>query len=311
MIGLTKYIENILEKRGAVSGKNSWNKIVDYIYKNKAIFKNKDIFIDDPKILSPWMYSVSIISPDNASGELYYAAYRDDLSEVIDGKMKIVIEVLDINTIKKGLLDHELQHAFDDWIAKARRNKPLIDDSQYKLETGYEDKKEESAPNSCTYTKKANCNDFFYMFKWCTYFFNNTEVNAFSREFDRYLSYKRYKKYEINMDKYVTELNDYNGSGPMVMLNTLYDILRYIDKYIEDSEHVDWDYIAAGIQLGWSKKYLGKNIYGKDSKDSVIKTIQYIIDNKAKYAFEKFRKILENHMMKGMTVYDFPWWWKK
>ena len=112
------------------------------------------------------------------------------------------------------------------------------------------------------------------------------------------------------MDKYVTELNDYNGSGPMVMLNTLHDILRYIDKYIEDNEHVDWDYIAAGIQLGWSKKYLGKNIYGKDSKDSVIKTIQYIIDNKAKYAFEKFRKILENHMMKGMAVYDFPWWWK-
>ena len=37
---------------------------------------------------------------------------------------------------------------------------------------------------------------------------------------------------------------------------------------------------------------------------------KYIIDNKAKYAFEKFRKILENHMMKGMAVYDFPWWWK-
>ena len=93
MIGLTKYIENILEKRGAVSGKISWNKTVDYIYKNKAIFKNKDTLIDDPKILSPWMYSVSIISPDNKTGELYYAAYRDDLSKVVDGKMKVVIEV--------------------------------------------------------------------------------------------------------------------------------------------------------------------------------------------------------------------------
>ena len=296
MIGLTEYI---LEKRGVVSGDNSWSKVVDYIYNTKRLV------IDDPEIISPWMYSVTILPQINSRKRDYYAAYMNDLSEIIDGKLKIVIEVTDMDYLEKGLLDHEIQHAFDDWIARVKKNKPLID-SQYKLGTGYEN--EEVAPNNCSYPLKANCDDFFCMFKWCTYFFNNTEVNAYSREFDRYLSEIGD---EINMDEYVTELNDDNGSGPMVMLNTLHDVLKYKDMYIEDDEHVDWDYIVAGLHQGWSKKYLGKNINGKDSKDTVIKTIQYIIDHKAKYAFEKFRKIIENHMMDGMKVYDFPWWWKK
>lgn len=292
-------IEYILERRGVVTGDNSWSKVVDYIYNTKCLV------IDDPEILSPWMHSIYILPQINIHKKDYYAAYRNDLSEIIDGKLKIFIDVTNENYLEKGILDHEIQHAFDDWIARVKRNKPLID-SQYELGTGYE--KKAVSPYNCSNPLKANCNDFFNMFKWCTYLFNTSEVNAFSREFDRYLSEITD---EVNMYEYVTDINDDNGSSPMTLLNTLHNVIKNKNLYIEDNKHVDWDYIAAGLHQYWSKKYLGKNIIGKDSKDIVIKTIQYIIDYKAKYAFEKFRKIIENHMMEGMKVYDFPWWWKK
>lgn len=295
--------EIVLESHGVVTDVNSWSKTIDYLCK---YHKDK---VDDTDHLSPWMSSVVLIQKNTLTAEKYYAAYRDDLSKLVNNKMDVYVEVdlehADFDSREfKRTLQHEIQHAFDDFISRSKSLGYFYSD-QYKTTTGFE--YEETSPYNVLHTSTANCDDLFALFKWCTYFFEPTEVNAYAREFDDWLSAQT----GIDLKRLVSDPNDAIGINPLTFINMLFFVQEHIDQYQEDADHVDWDYIKAALSARWVKQYLGKNITG-EGKGYVLKVLDVLIKRAAKPVFVKYRKIIEYHIMNNhLDVTEYPSWWRK
>lgn len=295
--------EYILEAHGVVSEVNSWDKTVDFICTHKRSI------VTEPEHLAPWMESVSLIQLKSATRERYYAAYRDDLSKMKQDKLAVVVEVDLKNVIFmssefKSVLQHELSHAFDDWIHRSKGLGSFFSD-KYKLGTGGEF--EETNPYNVLNPATATCDDFFALLKYCTYFLEQTEINAYSREFDKWLDSQKV----IDLDKLVQLPNDGIGINPLTFVNLLTFALDNESHYILDADHVDWDYILQiirapkpGYSKSWSQKFLGKNY------PSFRKTMMELYRRAIKDVFMKYRKIIEYHIQeKGLKVSKYPYWW--
>ena len=113
------------------------------------------------------------------------ASYNDDKSKIIDNKLSCWISIFGKN-IKQNIIEHEIQHAFDDWISRTKRGMSNVLTDKYCIDTGYE-YEEKSVYPIYGDPKSVDCDMIFQLFKQCTYFFEPTEINAFSREFDLYL----------------------------------------------------------------------------------------------------------------------------
>lgn len=293
----------IIESYGQVKDINSWDKLVDHIS------KTGELKVTDKQILPPWINSVELIKPDYKTKSSYSAAYIDNKSKLVGDKLDVIVEIrLDDDFSNKMFisnLQHELQHAFDDWMSRTKKQKYFLSD-HYSIGTGGE--LEEMNPFNAMYdTKQTNCDDIFCMFKWCTYFLETTEVNAYSREFDKWLDTQK----ELDLNELLKEHHDDIGINPLAYINLLYFIIEHQNDYIEDADHVDWDYISQILHMKWSIAYLGKNISGKNGKDVVIKTIQEILKKYGKYAVVKYRKVIEQHIANKRLKVKFPIWWKK
>ena len=293
----------IKESYGQVSGVNSWDRLVDHIS------KTGELNVNDKQVLPPWINSIKLIKPNYKTKASYAAAYMDEETKLVGDKMDVVIEIrLDGDFGNKMFvtnLHHELQHAFDDWISRTKKQKYFLSD-HYSIGTGGE--LEEMNPFNAMYDiKRTNCDDLFCMFKWCTYFLEETEVNAYSREFDKWLDSQK----ELDLNELLKQHHDGIGINPLAYVNLLYFVIEHQNDYVEDADHVDWDYIAQILHKKWSVAYLGKNVSGKDGKDIVIKTMQEVLKKYGKYVVNKYRKIIERHAVnKGIKV-KFPKWWKK
>ena len=301
------------ESRGVVTGINSWDKVVDFICYQKRTE------VVEPEYLAPWMDSVKLIQKESRTAEKYYAAYQNNLSTLKNGKLRVVIEVDLKNTIflsKEFMLtlQHEFTHAFDDWLARSRGLESFFTD-KYKKTTGGEF--EETSPYNVLNPTTANCDDIFALLKWCTYFFEPTEVNAYSREFDKWLDTQTV----IDLDQLVQSPHDDTGINPLTFINLVTFVLNNESKYIIDADHMDWDYISQIITKpdqikfngkSWSQLYIGKNMNGKSGEEIFRKTLTEIYKIGIKNVFIKYRKIIENHMMdSGLKVAKFPSWWIK
>jgi len=270
----------IIESRGVVTGENSWSKTVNYLLKG-----NK--FVDDPKHLAPWINSVTVIDYKNEGG-MGGASYRDDLSKIVDSKMDVVIAGM----LEKSTLEHELQHAFDDWVARVKKNKDSFFSDHYCLATGFECD-EPVVLDILNDPSSVTCDHIFELLKQCTYFFEKTEVNAYVREFSLYL--QDHSEFDFEKSFQDPSIGNPSGIFPIFWLDLLYKTMQSVDLFIEDGDHVDWEYIKKALHHHWSKQYLGKNVVGKDDKDTFIKTCDYIIKKRADYLINQFKRVMKDY----------------
>lgn len=293
--------EYIKESHGVIDNENSWSKLSEYVVSKTNTIKDSIFTIDDNKLLPPWMHSITVELNSKTPNAL--ASYNDNKSKIIDNKLSCWISIFGKN-IKQNIIEHEIQHAFDDWISRTKRGLSNVLTDKYCIGTGYE-YEEKSVYPIYGDPKSVDCDMIFQLFKQCTYFFEPTEINAFSREFDLYLKNKLKSNEECDWEKMMDDdLND-TGLGPIFWVKVLKDLIKNSNKFIEDNDHVDWAYIKRGLHDHFSKDYLGKNIIGTSDKDTVIKTAQYILDRQAKKAITKFEKILANYRMQGLVINNF------
>ena len=86
------------------------------------------------------MDSVKLIQKERRTTENYYAAYRDEISVLKNGKLRVIIEadLKNVDFTSKGFmltLQHEFAHAFDDWLARSRDSESFFTD-KFKKTTG-------------------------------------------------------------------------------------------------------------------------------------------------------------------------------
>lgn len=303
----------LLESYGVVTDSNSWDNIIKYI----STHKTKTITSGNIN-LAPWMASV-IIKSDSSICNSEYGEYLDGES-VFDpksGKLHIVIGVKSNPdfTSKEFIqtLQHEFQHAFDDWVAKINNLNSFLS-NRYSIGAGGSKDLEDANENikNLTDFKIANYNGLLAVLDWCSYLFEPTEINAYCREFDKWLD--TLKDNDINLKQLVGEFNDNIGINPLVLLNYIIFIRDNINNYINDQDHMDWDYIVTILDstTKWIDAYVGKNIKGKDSKEVVFNIFNTIYKRVSKRVYVKYKKILYHHMMNNrLKVSDFPYWWNK
>lgn len=300
----------IIEARGVVTDSNSWSGLVDYlvgIYAN--IPDNEDYFVDG-SVLPGWMDECIIRKMDWVPGGI--ASYADDESALIGNRMSVTINLSnqlgsDKNRIRTTL-EHEFQHAFDDWIGRYRRGKDTFLDDDYCVPIGYEGPGFDDinqwdilvSPQRCTF------DHMFYLLRESTYWFSPTEINAFLREFSIYIkSYVAAHGNQWNWNDIHDNPN--NGALPLIGMEFLHYVYDNINKYTGiDKDDLSWEYIMEGLNAHWADIVFGHKFPGKD-KQAFRKVIGEIIKKKAGKAMSRYMRVLKDS---GAELMNMPEWFK-
>ena len=293
-------LQYIIETRGVVTGEFDWSELVKVII--DTISGGKGIKYDIPtKDLPSWIDSLSIhIIPGGLP------SYEYEQSSMVGDKLKIIICTPPgkESSWYYTALNHELQHAFDDWIAHTRRGKGAFDD-KYCISTGYEDDDMSwgelydlvTRPQQCTF------DHIFNILKQSTYALHQSEVNAYLREFDIYMKgLETLGKNEWDFSDIVEHAD--NGMCPLVCLNCLSNLKSNINKL--DVKDNDWPWVAGAVNSRWTKEFLGHQVNGT-GKDVIIKIVDLLFKIYGNKISRRYSRILQDH---NIVVKKQPEWFK-
>lgn len=290
----------IFEKRGIVTDENSWSNLVDNIIDyvlDKA--KNQKYLTIPHKYLTPWLSELNVEILDYKD-----YSYVPKESEIMDNKLSAYLEIYvpKENVDKKALkhaLEHEISHAFDDYIARTKRGEKINTDYPA---TGFAlpETDERDMLDLDKNPKKVSSTHLFYLLDKCGYYFSNTEVSAYLREFDLVL--KEYENKQYNFKSIYNDIND--GAGPIVWLDLLHICINNINKYKVDQDHIDWEYMNKGINLHWSKEFLGKTVSVK-TKEDFIRVINIILKRYGDKIIKRYNRLFTDH---NVEIKNKPYW---
>lgn len=291
-------IDYIIEKRGIVSGEYSWDVTVDTIMDYMGNIEVGLYEIDEDKLPS-WM--IYLIVEIIESGQ---ASYEFTKSKIMDGKLDGYIKI-PLGKNKdwyKSALNHELQHAFDDWIARTRRGKQSGFDDKYCIATGYEynDLGYDKLYELVTNPSKCDFDYVFNILKETTYALNESEVNAYLREFYIYVEGLQSGNWDFNN---ILKHAD-NGMVPLICLNCLYGLKHNIN--ILDISDEDWEYVSNAVNEKWTKMYLGHIVKGS-GKETILKIVNEIFKVYGKNIVKRYYRVLLDH---GLKPQNEPEWFK-
>jgi hypothetical protein len=260
--------------------------------------------------LPAWLKSMDIELRTVANAYQGVACYMPSKSEISDGKLcaKISMAVGGSNDASlKYTLNHEIQHAFDDWIIRTRRKSGTLEDFMT-VPSGYSELSMDDDPlvsivRLSRQPDEVTLNDIFVMFDQCTYWFSETERNAYLREWALFVSdyvaeygskpYDWYKECSTGINA---------GQSPVMILDSLYDALDNWDKFPISDE--DWEYAMAALNSKWTKRYLGHHIDGA-GKEGVRNILVRIIDTFVPKIIRKYMRIVKDY---GMNMTNAPKW---
>lgn len=302
----------ILEAHGVVTGENDWSSTVDVIMDLLKRNPNEESFNVPEGDLPPWLKGLKVLIQKSSIYRWSSACYTPSNSSIVGDKLVGQIEIT-MNKIDpkhlKYVLNHEIQHAFDDWIIRVKRNTGTLSDFLY-IPSGYSELRADGDPikhivKILEDPAHVTFNDLFIMFDQCTYFFSNTEINAYLREWA--LSIEDYVKETGSKEldfQTCLQNNQLEGYGPILIINVLYKILNIWDKiHIEDD---DWEYVMGALNPRWTKRFIGKSIPGS-GKDGVKNILQSIMDKYADQLIRKYNRIIKD---KGIIIKNGPEWLK-
>lgn len=297
----------IMEARGVVTDENDWGTTVKVI----LAMLGKDpqagsLFVPD-SYLPPWLASLEIVVRKTSTHFQGHASYTPSHSSMKDAKLVAQVEIT-TNMVNprdmESTLNHEIQHAFDDWIIRTRRSGTL--DDFMTVATGYSEIRMDDDPNLCMVhtvyqPAKVTFNDIFVVFEYCTYWLNQTEVNAYSREWAMFVP--EFIKEKGNTYDWYKEIKtgDLRGQQPLMYIDGLHQTLGNWDKFtgIEDE---DWEYIMGGLNHRWTKHVLGHRVRGT-GKDGVRKVLEEVIRKLVPNVIRRYMRIIKDN---GLVVVDGP-----
>ena len=303
MKALSDYLVPLMERRGVVTGKDDWSRLVDYIVNNFETDDNFE-FHCDRRYLPSWMGDC-IVRMEADFGVI--AAYADNESILIGDRMDVVVQItekaLKSVTRFKSSLEHEFQHAYDDYIGRTRRNKPTFLDDEYGFAVGAEGDGYDDLniwdiienPKAC-YSDHA-----FYICRESTYYFAPTEVNAYLREFSLYLKSLAIKGgvFDWNRMRRDTKME---GELPLIGMWLTY----YMRDHINEYTGIEWDYVMDKINDSWAPTVMGRTYGGNDAK-AFVKVIDDIIRKRIRKPMERYIRVIKDS---GVKTKNMPEWFK-
>ena len=293
----------IIEARGVVTGKDDWSRLVDHIVNNFTTDDNFE-FHCDRKYLPPWMGDC-IVRMEADFGAI--AAYADDESALIGDQMDVVVKITEkaLKSVSrfKSSLEHELQHAYDDYIGRSRRNKPTFLDDDYCFAIGAEGFDYDNLhvwdilenPKACYFDHA------FYICRESTYYFAPTEINAYLREFSLYLKSLAIKGGEFDWNR-MRKDTKMEGELPLIGMWLTYYMRDHINEYTD----IEWDYVMDKINDSWAPTVMGHTYSGKDAK-AFVKVIDDIIRKKIRKPMERYIRVIKDS---GVKTKNMPEWFK-
>lgn len=296
----------ILEARGIVTGENNWSNLVEYIVDHCDFDQDGEFVITQRQYLPPWIGSCIVRLEDWVPGGI--AAYADDESVLVGNQMEVTIKVTKqalISTNKFRItLEHELQHAFDHWVKVFRRGKTNFIDDTYCIPIGYEGPEFDEIRFWDIYDDPSKCyfDHMFYILRESTYWFDQSESNAFLREFALYL-----KEFSIKNGQTWDWNNLYDdpnetGAQPLIGIMLIHCVLDHPNIYHD----VEWDYVMDGLNATWAPTFMGKTYSGEDAK-AFCKVLQDILNKKAKKVLDRYIRVFKDS---GLQCINEPEWFK-
>ena len=311
--GITR--SDVNESRGVVTNNNSWSGVVDYICKHSDKYLAAGKHNVDAS-LPAWMKSLTVNVGDYAWG---LGAYDDEASTMDDGGLNVVVNLSSSIGGKdafRSSLEHELQHAYDDFIARSKRGMKNEMGDMYCFPVGepFEDVDFGKLTDIKFNPSKTTQDDVFHLFRQCTYFFELTEVNAYSREFSLYLKNKL-QNGNISFGSILANSNE-SGGGPLMMLDLMHSLIdnwKYIPTASESETGVDWEYTNQCLQdppKNFSKRYLGKRFANPNPALAVVDIAKCIVERShGKKCLDRFKRIISDvEHSTGHKVTDKPSW---
>ena len=291
----------ILEARGIVTGEYDWSGLVETIMSYMPDIEIGRYEIDE-KELPSWLIFLTVEVIPNGQ-----ASYEYKQSRLIGDKLDAYIRIPQgrSQTWYDSALNHELQHAFDDWIGRTRRGKDCGFDEKYCISTGFEDSELDwgeledlvAHPGKCTF------NHIFNILSQSTYALNESEVNAYLREFNIYISGLE-QSGQTTWSFTDVLVHPDNGLCPLICLNCLWGLRSNLDKL--DVKDEDWQWIADSINFKWSQMFLG-HIVGGTGKDVIIRIVDELFRRYGVKTAKRYKRILGDH---NMRLKDAPSWFK-
>lgn len=293
----------IKEARGVVTGENNWSNLVNYIVKNCKFDDENEFTIYQREYLPPWMGSCVLRLNKWIHNGI--AFYNDGESILIGNQMEVTIEVTKnalTNTNKFRItLEHELQHAFDHWIKVFRRGKTSFMDNNYDIPVGFESPDYNKIRFWDIYNNKGKCyfDHMFYLLNGSTYWFDQSEINAFLREFSLYLKEVSIKNNELNWKELYYNPNE-SGAQPLIGIMLIYEVINNPNKF----PNMEWDYVMDSLNVSWAKQYLGHTFSGRDAK-SFCNVLREILMKKAKNILTRYKRVVKDS---GVNIINAPEW---
>jgi hypothetical protein len=293
----------IIEARGIVTGKDDWSRLVDHIVNNFTTDDNYE-FHCDRKYLPPWMGDC-IVRMEADFGAI--AAYADDESALIGDQMDVVVKITEkaLKSVSrfKSSLEHELQHAYDDYIGRSRRNKPTFLDDDYCFAIGGEGFNYDDLNIWDIIEKPKACyfDHAFYICRESTYYFAPTEINAYLREFSLYLKSLAIKGGEFDWNR-MSKDTKMEGELPLIGMWLTYYMRDHINEYTD----IEWDYVMEKINVSWAPTIMGRTYSGRDAK-AFVKVIDDIIRKKIRKPMERYIRVIKDS---GVKTKNMPEWFK-
>lgn len=302
---MKRLLQYILEARGVVTGPDNWSGLVDYIVKNFNPDKTGE-FHCDRKYLPPWMGDCIIVIKQWCSGGI--AAYVSDESALIGNVMDICIEVTPkaLRTPAKfhTTLEHELQHAYDDYLGRTRRGRTTFLDDDYCVAIGYEGPNFEDLNHWEILTDPVKCyfDHAFYVLRESTYWFAPTEINAYLREFSMYLKGLAASGRPFDWVKVLQDEEGVNVIIPLTGMLLIYTMYNNINKYTG----IEWDYVMDCINERWAPMVLGHTVKGNNAV-AFRKVLEELIKKKIRKPMERYIRVVKDS---GVEMINTPEWFK-
>lgn len=297
-------IDYIIESRGIVTGKNDWSILVDYIINHCKFNNDNEYIINRRQYLPPWIGSCMIKMVEFDDDTI--AMYIDDESILIGSQLEMTIIIANnafsSTNLLRVSLEHEFQHAFDHWINLSRRHKDTFIDANYDIATGFESSNYDLMDFWDIFVNPEVCysDHMFYILRGSTYWFDQSESNAFLREFALYLKTFPIKNIKV-FDWYDLYANpNETGAQPLIGIMLMHNIIDNINKY----KGVDWKYVMDALNFSWAKQYMGHTFSGND-KNAFCKVLREILNRKAKKVIERYKRVFKDS---GLQIINAPNW---
>lgn len=291
----------ILEARGIVTGDFDWSELVETIMSYMPGIEVGKYEIDE-KELPSWLTFLTVeVTP---YGE---ASYEYRQSRLIGDKMDAYIKIPEGKSQfwYKLSINHELQHAFDDWIARTRRGRDCGFDDRYCISTGYEYENLDwdRLYDLVTHPRECSYDHIFNILSQATYSLNQSEVNAYLREFNIYMNeLEKLYKIEWSFNDVLEHPN--NGLNPLICLNCLWSLKKNINML--DIKDEDWPWVGDAINEKWTKMFLGHSITGT-GKEVVKKIVDELFKRYGRKVVKRYQRVLDDH---NIEIKEEPEWFK-